>query len=300
LDRVDLFRIFVCVMKCMSFARAAEMLGMPRSSVSAAISELERRVDARLLHRTTRKVSPTQEGLALYERCQRVIAEVEVMETLYRRTEAQPSGRLRVDVPGRIGRLITPHLTEFLDLYPRIDIDLGVTDRWVNLVQENVDCALRVGKLQDTALIARRIGVLPLVNVASPAYLARHGTPLGPDDLDDHWGINYPEPSGRGGQWEWVEERNVRSVRLRCRVTVRNAETYIACCLAGLGLIQVPAYDVRDLLAAGELVEVMPEHRAEPMPMSLIYPHRKHPPRRLTVFTHWLEMLLKQYVDVRA
>lgn len=285
-------------MECMSFARAAEKLDMPRSSVSAAISELERRVDARLLHRTTRTVSPTQEGAALYARCQRVIAEVEDMETLYRRTDAQPSGRLRIDAPGWIGRLvIAPRLIEFLELYPHIDIDLGATDRLGNLVRENVDCALRVGVLQDSTLIARRIGVLPLVNVASPAYLARHGAPSSPAALPEHWGIHYSGPGGRTEHWEWIEAGVVRTARLRARITVRNAEAHIACCLAGLGLIQVPAYDVQDLLAAGKLVEVLPDHRAEPMPMSLVYPHRQHLPKRLTLFADWLEMLLKQHIN---
>jgi DNA-binding transcriptional LysR family regulator len=133
LDRIDLFRIFTRVVECSSFTRAADTLGIPRSSVSAAVQELEGRVGARLLHRTTRKVSPTQDGTAFYDRCLRVIADVEDTENLFRQTAAQPSGRLRIDVPGRIGRLIiAPALPEFLDLYPQIDIDLGVTDRAVN------------------------------------------------------------------------------------------------------------------------------------------------------------------------
>src|SRR3546814_9752562 len=129
-DRIDLFRIFARVVDCASFTRAAHMLNIPRSSVSAAVQQLEGRVGARLLHRTTRKVSPTQDGIAFYERCLRVIADVEDAENLFRQTPAQPSGKLRIDVPGRIGRLIVaPALPEFLDLYPQIDIDLGVTDR---------------------------------------------------------------------------------------------------------------------------------------------------------------------------
>lgn len=178
MDRIDLFRIFARVVECSSFTRAADTLGVPRSSVSAAVQELEGRVGVRLLHRTTRKVSPTQEGVALYERCQRVVADVEDTENLFRQTEAQPSGKLRIDVPGRIGRLIiAPALPEFLERYPQIDIDLGVTDRAVNLVEDGVDCVVRVGPLSDSGLISRPIGKLPLINVASPAYLKRHGTP---------------------------------------------------------------------------------------------------------------------------
>lgn len=296
MDRIDLFRIFTRVVDCASFTRAADTLGIPRSSVSAAVQELEGRIGARLLNRTTRKVSPTEDGSAFYERCQRLIADVEDAENLFRQTAAQPSGRLRIDVPGRIGRLvIAPALPEFLDFYPQIDIGLGVTDRAVDLVEDNIDCVLRVGPLSDSGLIARPIGKLPLVNVASPSYLQRHGTPKTPHDLSHHWAVNYASPSsGRVENWEWLEGEALQSVSMQGRVTVNNAEAYIACCLAGLGLIQIPAYDVRPHLESGELIEVMPAHRAEPMPMALLYPHRQHLSRRLQVFADWLEALLRR------
>ncbi|MFD2137855.1 LysR family transcriptional regulator [Novosphingobium resinovorum] len=134
MDRIELFRVFIRVAECESFTRAADTLGVPRSSVSAAIQALEDRVGARLLHRTTRKVSPTYDGIAFYERCQRVIAEVEDTENLFRQNATQPTGRLRIDVPGRIGRLIVaPALPGFFDTYPKIEIDMGVTDRAINL-----------------------------------------------------------------------------------------------------------------------------------------------------------------------
>lgn len=296
MDRIDLFRIFSRVVECASFTRAADTLGIPRSTVSAAVQELEGRVGARLLHRTTRKVSPTQDGIAFYDRCQRVMADVEDTENLFRQTAAQLSGRLRIDVPGRIGRLIiAPALPDFLDLYPRIDIDLGVTDRAVDLVEDSVDCVLRVGPLGDSGLIARAVGKLPLINVASPAYLERHGVPRAPGDLGAHQAVNYASPSsGRVEDWEWVEDSALRTLPVRGRVIVNSAEAYIACCLAGLGLIQIPAYDVRRHLEAGELVEVMPGHRAEPMPITLLYPHRQHLSRRLRVFADWLDALLRK------
>lgn len=295
MDRIDLFRIFARVVECSSFSRAADLLGLPRSSVSAAVSELEARVGARLLHRTTRKVAPTHDGTAFYERCQRVIADVEETENLFRQTAARPSGRLRVDVPGRIGRLIVaPALPAFLGSYPGIDIDLGVTDRAVDMVEDGVDCVLRVGPLASSGLIARRLGELPLLNVASPAYLGAHGTPHMPADLARHLAVNYASPStGRVEDWEWLEDGAPRSLPMRARVTVNSAEAYIACCLAGLGLIQIPAYDVARHITAGELAEVLPGHRAAPLPMTLLYPHRQHLSRRLQVFADWLETLLR-------
>ncbi|CAJ4636718.1 LysR family transcriptional regulator [Burkholderia pseudomallei] len=298
MDRIDLFRVFARVVECANFTRAADTLGMPRSSVSAAIQELEGRVGARLLHRTTRKVTPTQDGAALYERCLRLIADVEETENLFRHSIVGPSGTLRADMPGRIGRLIVaPALPEFLERYPQISVELGITDRAVNLIEERVDCVLRVGTLSDSGLVARAIGDLPLINVASPAYLARHGVPRTPADLERHRLVNYASPSnGRVAPWEWVEGDEVKRVALRARVTVNSAEAYIACCLAGLGLIQIPAYDVNAHLRAGELVEVLPDHRAAPMPMTLLYPHRQHLSRRFQVFAEWLDALLRAKV----
>ena len=295
MDRIDLFRIFTRVVECSSFTRAADTLNMPRSSVSAAVFELEAHLGTRLFHRTTRKVSTTHDGAALYARCLSLIADVEDVENLFRQTAA-PSGSLKVDVPGRIGRLIiAPALPEFLDSYPGIDIHLGVSDRAVNLIEDGIDCVLRVGRLDNSGLIARYIGELPMINVASPAYLKRYGSPQTPNELSEHWAVNYASPStGRVESWEWIEDGVAQCVATRARVTVNNAEAYIASCIAGLGLIQIPAYDVRSSIETGELVEILPNHRAEPMPMTLLYSHRQHLTRRLQIFADWLEKLLKR------
>ena len=294
MDRIDLFRTFVRVVECASFTRAADTLGMPRSSVSAAIQDLEGRVGARLLHRTTRRVTPTQDGTAFYDRCLRLIDDVEETEGLFRQTSVGPSGLLRIDVPGRIGRLIiAPALPDFFARYPDIELALGVTDRAVNLVEGSIDCVLRVGPLADSGMIARSIGELALINVASPDYIARYGVPIGPTDLPSHRAVRYASPSsGRVEDREWIEDGTMKTIAMPGSVTVNSAEAYIACCLAGLGLIQIPAYDVKAHLAAGELIEVMPDHRAEPMPMTLLYPHRQHLSRRLQVFADWLASLL--------
>ena len=295
MDRIDLFRIYARVVECESFTQAAKALGLPRSSVSAAVATLEQRIGTRLLQRTTRRVSATQDGAAFYEHCARLVADVEETEALFRQSAASPAGRLRIDVPGRIGRLIiAPALPDFLARYPEIDIDLSVTDRAANLIEDGIDCVLRVGPLSDSGLIARSVGELPLINVASPGYLAVHGTPGHPDELDGHRAVNYASPTtGRVELWEWLEDGALHGRALPGRVTVNSAEAYIACCLAGLGLIQIPAYDVAEHLAAGELVAVMPRHRAAPMPMTLLYPHRRHLSRRLQVFADWLVALLR-------
>ncbi|WP_367160939.1 LysR family transcriptional regulator [Kozakia baliensis] len=299
MDRIDLFRIFARVVETASFTRAADTLKMPRSTISTAIQELEARVGTRLLTRTTRSVSVTPDGAAFYDHCVRLVSDVEEAEALFRRDEIGPQGVLRVNLPGRIGRLIiAPALPTFLERYPAVDIELGMTDRAVNLVEDGIDCALRVGPLQDSGLIGRKIGDLTLINVASPAYLTRHGVPKCPAELRHHYVVRYASPStGRVEDWEWVENGEIRAMAVSGRVTVNSAEASIACCLAGLGLIQIPAYDVRHHLSAGELVEIMPEWRAEPLPMTILYPHRKHLSRRLQAFIEWVTPILSQYFD---
>jgi DNA-binding transcriptional LysR family regulator len=205
---------------------------------------------------------------------------------------------MRIDVPGRIGRLvIAPALPDFFTNYPNIEIALGVTDRAVNLVEDSTDCVLRVGPLADSGMIARSIGELPLINVASPDYIARYGVPEKPADLHRHRAVRYASPSsGRVEDWEWIEDGMMKTMAMSGSTTVNSAEAYIACCLAGLGLIQIPSYDVKALIAAGDLIEVMPHHRAASMPMTLLYPHRQHLSRRLQLFADWLTNLLVREV----
>lgn len=295
MDRIEQYRIFARVADCASFTRAADMLGLPRSSVSAAVLELEARLGTRLLHRTTRKVALTRDGEAFLARCQGLIAHMEETEGLFRSPSEALAGRVRVDVPGRIGRLIlAPALPEFLERHPLLELDLHMSDRAINLVEEGVDCVLRIGALSDSGLIARPVGEVELLNVASPGYLARHGTPASPADLPRHLAVNYASPTtGRVEDWEWIEDGAERTLSMTGRVTVNTAEAYVACCLAGLGLIQVPAYDVGDHLSSGALVEVLPRHRAAPMRATLLYPHRQHLSRRLAAVLDWLDALLK-------
>ncbi|MFE3838408.1 LysR family transcriptional regulator [Pseudogemmobacter sonorensis] len=294
MDRLDLYRIFARVVEARSFSRAADRLQMPRSSVSAAIAELEARIGARLVHRTTRRVAPTAEGDEFYDRCLAVLADSEELETMFRQAARRIGGRIRVDVPGRIGRLVlAPALPGFLDRYPGIFVEIGMTDRPVDLIGEGVDCALRVGELVESGLRARRICDIAQINVASPAYLARYGTPSVPADLAAHLQVAYASPrSGRIMEWEWHEGGRDHGLRVPWQVSANSAEGYIACALAGLGLIQIPAYDVAGHLRAGELVEVLPEARPAPMPVHLLFPGPSRMTRRLAVFADWLADLV--------
>lgn len=295
MDRIDELRVFARVVECESFTRAAETLRVPRSTVSMAIKGLEDRVGARLLSRTTRSVAPTHDGTAFYERCLRLIADFDEIEGLFRAPTLQPRGQLKVNVPGRIGRLIiAPALPEFVATYPDITLELGITDRTVDLQAEGIDCVIRVGKLADSNLIAKRVGEIAIVNCASKAYIDKFGMPRRVHDLKRHRVVAYVPPKGGSPEpWEYTTTTGIRTVEVPAELLVDNAEMLIACCLAGLGLIQVPAYDVRDHIARGELVEVLPRHRATSMPIHIVYSHRRHLSGRLQVFIEWASQLLQ-------
>ncbi|WP_292054106.1 MULTISPECIES: LysR family transcriptional regulator [unclassified Brevundimonas] len=289
MDRIELYRIFNAVVETGSFTKAADLLHLPKSRTSTAVSALEAIVGARLLNRTTRSVSLTQEGQIIYERSQTLLASNEEMESLFR-SDTQLAGRIRLDAPWRIGRLIiAPALPDFLDLWPGLRIELCLNDRNADMVGERVDVALRVGTLADSGLKARRIGEVAQINVASPAYLRTYGTPRCPDDLGGHLQVAYASPvTGRILPWEWSVAGESFSQPMDWRVSVNNAEAYIAAALAGMGLIQIPAYDVATALSHGDLVQVMPHHVPAPMPVSLVFLERSGQSRRLAVFSDWL------------
>lgn len=294
MDRIDQLRIFLRVAQCGSFTLAADQLGQPRASISMAVQQLERRLGTRLLHRTTRHVSVTVDGEALLERARMLVADADELEQHFHPAADALTGRLRVDMPSRIARrLVAPALPGFFARHPGIEVELGSSDRAVDLVHEGIDCALRVGSLTSGSLVARRLGELRLINCASPGYLARHGTPRGPADLPQHIAVNYASPnSGRIAPWEWLEDGASRTLAMSGRVVVNNAETYIACCLAGLGLIQIPSFDVNEQLTTGNLVEVLEHWPAPPMPVHIVYPHRRHLSSRMQAFSGWLADLL--------
>ena len=300
MDKLDQYRVFVQVADMGSFIKAAHALELPRASVSAAVQRLEESVGTRLLHRTTRAVNLTPDGAQLLERLRSLLADADDVDQLFHAQQRQVAGRLNVDVPSRIARrLIAPALPALLRRHPKLVLGLGSTDRSIDLVQEGVDCAVRVGSLRDSGLAMRPIGRIALVNCASPAYLREHGTPQRIEDLaEGHHAIGYASPAtGRELGWEAVVDGQLLTTALPSRVVVNNAESYIACCRAGLGLIQIPRFDVLPLLQSGELVEVMPGCRAAPMDVSFLYPHRRQRSRRLSAFIEWFEELVAPHLE---
>lgn len=301
MDRFEQYRVFVQVAEMGSFIKAANALELPRASVSAAVQQLEAQLGARLLHRTTRQVRLTADGGQLLDRVRPLLGEVEEIEQLFQAGQRQVAGRLRVDVPSRIARrLIAPALPALLRRHPRLHLFLGSSDRAIDLVQEGVDCAVRIGTLHDSSLVVRPLGTIALINCASPAYLRDHGVPQRPDELHPgHWMVGYASPTtGRELPWEYrAGDGAEHTLEVPSQVVANNAESYIACCRAGLGLIQIPRFDVQHLLDAGELVEVMPAYRAASMPVSLLYPHRRQRSRRLALFQEWFEELMREHLE---
>lgn len=290
MDRLRMLEIFATVAEMGSFSGAADRLQLPRSSVSEAVQALEARLNTRLIHRTTRRMRLTVDGEACLDWSRRLLAEIEDAEAGFRGVGAQPRGWLRVEAPTRMASLmIAPALPDFFRRYPGIELELLASDRPVDLLQEGVDCAVRVGNVRSPGLVAQPLGVLEQGNYASPGYLARHGTPEHPDDLAGHLAVHYVLPSnGRIDEWEYQQDGVATVVPMRAQVHANSADTYIACAIAGLGLIQIPRYDARRHVDAGELREVMPCHRPPPMPATLLYPQRRRLSRRLQAFTGWM------------
>ena len=299
MDKIHAMQLFIRVAELESFSRAADTLGLPKGSVSRQIQALESHLGARLLHRTTRRVQLTQDGMVYYERAKDLLSNLEELDGMFQGDPSSISGRLRVDMPISVAKkLVIPKLPAFLQQYPGIEIELSSSDRLVDGVREGFDCVIRVGTLKDSGLIARPLGKLTQINCASPHYLARFGYPESLDDLADHALIHYASNFGaRQSGFEVVSDGAVRWVKTGGVLTVNSTETYQAACQAGLGIIQVPRIAVREPLRTGELVEILPQYRAEPMPVSIIYPHRRNLSRRVHLFMEWLGGLMKGYVD---
>lgn len=288
MDRFDAMRVFTRIVERRSFTAAAEDLGLPRSTVTDAVQQVEKRLGVRLLQRTTRQVRPTLDGEAYYQRCLTILADIEDAEGAF--AGVKPKGLLRVDVHGTLARhFVLPGLPRFLATYPGIEFHMSEGDRLVDLIREGIDCVLRVGSPQDSGMIARRVAMLEEVTLASPAYVAAQGMPRHPDELGKGYRMVGFRSSATGVlPLEFTIDGEVRNVTLPATVTVNAAESYIATARLGLGLIQIPRYHAEDDLRSGNLVEVLPGFPPTPTPVSLLYPHNRQLSPRVRVFIDWL------------
>lgn len=283
-------RIFTRVAALASFTQAAEQLGLTKSRVSAAVQRLEAQLGTRLLQRTTRQVRLTSDGAQFLARCEELLADAQQLQGMFQPAAGGLRGRLRIDLPNVLAReLIIPRLPEFVAAHPLLEIGISTSDHRVDLVHEGFDCVLRIGPLAPTELIARPLGQMAQCNLASPAYLAAHGTPRRLEDLAHHRLVHYAAKLGlQGAGWEHVEGGKTRLWPMPSALVVNGTDAYQAACLAGLGLIQAPRRGAQHLLDQGRLVEVLPEFTPAPMPVSLLYPHRRQLPARVAACLDWI------------
>jgi len=294
MDRFVAMAVFAQVVDSGGFTRAAEVLRMPKATVTTLVQNLEAHLGVKLLNRTTRRVEVTPDGAAYYERCTRILADVQETESALSTARASPQGRLRVDVSVAFGRrVLMPALPEFLELYPGIRIEVGCTDRPVDLLEEGVDCVVRAGELPDSSLVAKRIGLLDFVCCAAPSYLARHGVPEHPRDLTRHRVVNFFSPrTGKMMPWDFTGAGERVEIMLEGPVATNDSEAYLAAGLAGLGIVQLTHGMVSQHVAEGRFVQVLREWTIDPLPLYAMYPRNRHLSAKVRVFVEWVAELV--------
>lgn len=291
MDRLQAMRVFTRIVELGSFTRAADDLSLPRATLTHTIKRLEEHVGAHLLQRTTRRVRATRDGEVYYNHCVRLLADLDAVEADFREAAAVPKGRLRIDLASSLARtVLIPALPDFFARYPQVELDIGTSDRFIDLVQEGVDCVLRAGDLPDSAMVGRRVANLSQVTVASKDYLKRRGVPQTLADLHDgHVAVNWASPTTRRTTpLEFMVGKRLREVNLPAPITVSGTEAYLACCEAGLGIAQFPRYRVEGELKRGTLVELLPSLPPPAFPVSVVYQSQRQLPLRLRVFIDWV------------
>jgi len=288
IDRLATMRLFVRVLERGSFTKAAADLNIPRSTASEAIQRLERDLESRLLDRTTRHIAATPDGAAYYQRCLSILADLEEAEGALRGHE--PSGLLRIDAPGTLTRVfLLPRLSGFLARYPKITLQLGQTERLVDLVREGVDCVIRAGEPEDSTMMMRRLASIPEITCASPEYLAKYGTPQSVKDLDGHRMVGFlSSRTGTAMPLEFKVGTRFEEVSLPATVTANDADTVHHLAREGFGLVQAPKYRFLDDLEAGRLVEVLTNAPPPPIFLAAYSPQNRQLSPRVRVFLDWV------------
>ncbi|WP_315706501.1 MULTISPECIES: LysR family transcriptional regulator [unclassified Bradyrhizobium] len=276
IDRMKDISVFVHVAEAKSFTAAAERIGLSRSAVGKSIVRLEDRLGVRLLQRTTRSVSLTGEGAAFHERCVRLLADLDEAEMAMLSHSQAPRGRLRLDLPVSFGRLhVLPVLNEFIRKWPEISVSASFGDRYVDLIDEGVDLAIRIGSSEDSRLMNRFLARHRLVTCASPAYLAERGTPRNIDALAQHSCLAFVH-GGRSVDWRFNENGQARVIAINGRFVATNAEALRDATIAGFGIARLATFLVSDDLRAGRLVPILKEVDADGAPIRAVYPSSRH------------------------
>ncbi len=293
MDRLAAMSVFVAVVEAGSFSGAGRRLRMPVPTVSRKVSELEAQLAARLLTRSTRKLALTEAGTAYLAACKRILEDVAAAERGASGEYQTPRGELAITAPIVFGRLhVVPIVAEFLQLYPEVNVQLTLADRSMQLLDEHLDLAVRVGELPDSTLVATRIGLLRKVVCASPGYLAKHGTPQRPQDLAGHEFISFVGLTGPDA-WTFGFGRDRQDVAIRARLVVNTAEAAVDAAIAGVGLTRVLSYQAATAVKAGALAIVLKKYEPAPLPVSLVYTRQPLMPAKLRAFLDYAAPRLK-------
>lgn len=301
MDQIQSIRVFARVVEAGTFTKAAESLDLPKGTVTKLVQQLEARLKVKLLNRTTRRVTVTPDGAAYYERTTRVLKDLDDIEASMTNAQAKPSGRLRVDVGTSVaGQILIPALADFYRRFPDIQLDLGVTDRPVDLITDNVDCVIRGGDLQEQSLVARRLGNVPLVAVASPAYVKARGMPRHPSELErEHTTVNFfSARTGRPYAHEYTRDGKTLEVTGRYQLSVNESNALTAAVLAGLGVSDIPTFTAEPLLQSGQLVRVLEDWTCPVIPLYVVYPPNRHLSAKVRAFVEWAAELFSRHPQV--
>ena len=301
MDQLLAMRVFTKVADRGSFARAADELELSRAAASSHVAALEKHLGTRLLHRTTRRVSLTAEGIEFLGRSRRILDELRDAEENLRDARSRPQGKLRVDVPVAFGRyLLLPALPEFTRRYPRIELDLRLNDRVIDLVADGVDVALRVGPLRTSSVVARHVSQMNFVTCASPSYIAAHGEPRTPDDLRGHRLLGMTTASGAPSEWSFPAPYTPRRLRLNFAMLFNAAEAPVIASAAGLGIAHTGDLLIAEYVARGELQLVLDDFVMPGPPISLIYPSAGHQSAKVRVFSDFAaDLMVRWNAEVR-
>jgi DNA-binding transcriptional LysR family regulator len=291
--QLDSLRMFAKVAELASFTRAADHLGLSKARVSEAVQKLEAEVGSRLLQRSTRAVRLTSDGEQFLAAARELLTGADELFGMFQ-TPSTLRGRVRLDLPQSLARsLFIPRLPELLAAHPQLEILLSTTDRRVDVIREGFDCVLRAGKVTEPGLVARRLGELAMMSCASPGYLKRYGTPRSLDDLDHHRVVHYSARFGADTpSFEYLDGSVYRERPMHSALTVNSTDSYLAACIAGLGIIQAPRLGLLRSVAAGDIVEVLPKFTCEPLPVSLVHAHGRSVPKNVRAVMSWIAQLI--------
>jgi LysR family transcriptional regulator for bpeEF and oprC len=301
MDKFQAMEVFARVVETGGVTRAADSLRIPKATATTLIQRLEANLGVKLLNRTTRRVSVTPDGAAYYERCVAILAQVRETEESLTQQHTTPRGRLRVNVPTLMARSVfVPALPAFFVRYPDIELALACSERHVDLIEEGIDCAIWSGAIEDSSVVARRVGFLYFATCAAPSYIATHGQPAHPDDLAQHQCINHFSPR-TGKLFDWVFSKNEARVQtsLRGHIALEDENSYVAAAEAGLGIAQIPAFVLKEAMERRSLELVLGDWFPEPAPLYVVYPQNRHLSSKVRVFVDWVAALLSEHDGIQ-